>query len=101
MQTTDLKANPKVIDTIVQFYTNAKTPESIISFYESCAQASAEEVDYPASLEHLKAAEKITRELYEANSTGEPTLDLRSLQSRLQVIKEKIGYVEKFLTVQK
>lgn len=116
LQTIDLKTSPQLMDTIVQFYTKAKVPESIISFYESCAQSTAEEVDYVTTLTHLRKAEAKTKDLLQISSNGNnnnnnnnnkppasavTTIDARKLQNRLLVVQTKIEYVEKFLKVQR
>jgi len=99
LQTTDWQRSPKTVDKIILFYTKAKVPESIVSFYEAWATSSYEvDKNYEASLDHLRKAESVLRELIAQETAGSA---VKSYEHRLGRVHAKIHNVNTFLSLRK
>jgi intraflagellar transport protein 140 len=91
---TDWQNSPNLQEQIVNFYAKAKSPESIISFYEAWAQTNFEvEKNYEKSLGNLRKAEAALMEIIQHNP------DVKAYETRMVSLQTKIQNVDRFLTL--
>eukprot|EP01119_Soliformovum_irregulare_P022911 TRINITY_DN7918_c0_g1_i2.p1 TRINITY_DN7918_c0_g1~~TRINITY_DN7918_c0_g1_i2.p1 ORF type:complete len:457 (-),score=173.72 TRINITY_DN7918_c0_g1_i2:122-1492(-) len=91
LQSLDWRTQPEIMKQIMHFYTKAKAPEYLATFYESCASVEIEEYNnYDKAVGALKESAK-----YLAKSTM-PTRD-----SKLNTLKRKIQVMEDFVGAKK
>ena len=94
LQSLDWRKDPEVMKHIINFYTRAKSLESLASFYEACAQVEIDEFqDYDKAMSALAEAYKcLTR------GNVEDTVRANEMVSNL---KFKITVIRKFLEAKK
>jgi intraflagellar transport protein 140 len=90
--TTDWRTNPKIVQTIVQYYTKAQAFESLAGFYETVAESEIEHSrDYKKALEEYRKAVKSWNDLLACGA--------RQYEDRCRTVEEKINFIGKFLKI--
>ena len=94
LQSLDWRKDPEVMKHIINFYTKAKSMESLASFYEACAQVEIDEFqDYEKAMSALAEAYKcLTR------GSADDTLRAEEMVNNL---KFKITLIQKFVQAKK
>jgi hypothetical protein len=92
LQTTDWREKPKIIETIVHYYTKAQAYESLAGFYENVAESAIEDSrDYRRALEQYKKADSSLQDLLACGA--------RQYEDQYQTNQAKIHYITKFLMI--
>lgn len=88
LQSLDWRKDPEIMKHIINFYTKAKSMESLASFYEACAQVEIDEFqDYEKAMAALHEAYTcLTRGRVEDSVKAEEMLN--SLKAKLTVTKK-------------
>lgn len=89
LQTCDWHKNPEFMKLIITFYGKAKNFNHLVQFYELCASTEIDEYrDYEKALSALKDGSKYVGKIIGPEK-----------EEREKGLKQKIGFVEKFLEV--
>jgi len=90
LQSLDWRKDPEVMKNIINFYTRAKSMESLASFYEACAQVEIDEFqDYDKAMSALAEAYKcLTRGNVE---------DTERAEKMVNTFKIKLTIIRKFI----
>jgi intraflagellar transport protein 140 len=90
LQSLDWRKDPEIMKNIINFYTRAKSMESLASFYEACAQVEIDEFqDYDKAMSALAEAYKcLTRGNVE---------DTERAEKMVNTFKIKLTIIRKFI----
>lgn len=90
LQSLDWRKDPDVMKHIINYYTKAKSMESLASFYEACAQVEIDEFqDYDKAMSALAEAYKcLTRGGYAVEDSVKAEEMINNLKIKLTMIKK-------------
>lgn len=94
LQSLDWRKDPEIMKHIINFYTRAKSMESLASFYEACAQVEIDEFqDYDKAVSALAEAYKCL------NRSGVD--DSLRAEEIVNNLKMKLTLIQKFIVAKK
>jgi intraflagellar transport protein 140 len=94
LQTLDWRKDPEIMKHIINFYTRAKSMESLASFYEACAQVEIDE------FQDYDKAQSAIAEAYKCLTKGNAEDTVRA-EEMVRTLKIKLAIIRKFIEAKK